>query len=71
MTSFKVVDTLTKQVYTAKDTFEVEHAIDWILSGQDLAEYEENEIDAVVALVSDGDPFVHSDVLGVSVETVL
>lgn len=71
MVTYRIVDTLTKQVYTAKDTFEVENAIDWILSGQDLAEYEENEIDAVVAMVSDGDPYVQSDVLGVSVETVL
>jgi len=71
MTSFKVTDTLTKQSYAAKDTREVENAIDWILSGQDLAEYEETEIDAVIAMVSDGDPYVHSGVLGVSVETVL
>lgn len=71
MTSFKVIDNLTKQTYKAKDTFEVEHAIGWILSGQDLAEYEENEIDAVLFMVSDGDPYVRSDVLGVSVETVL
>ncbi len=71
MTSFRIVDTLTRQTYPAANTREVGTVLDWITSGQDLREYEEQEIDAMLYMVNEGDPYVHSDVLGVSVETVL
>lgn len=71
MTSFRITDTLTRQTYPATDTREVGTVLDWITSGQDITEYVESEIDAVLFMVDEGDPYVHSDILGVSVETVL
>lgn len=66
MTAYRVKDELTGQSYAVKTLREVSDAIDWILSGQDLEEYDEQEIDALLALAADGES-ARSDVLGISV----
>lgn len=69
--AYRVTDTLLRESYPAADIREVGTVLDWITSGQDMTEYMESEIDAVLFMVDEGDPYVHSDILSVSVETVL
>lgn len=66
MAAYKVTDNLLRDSYVVQTLREVEDAITWILSGQDLQEYDEQEIEAMLALAADGES-VRSDVLGISV----
>lgn len=65
--AYRVTDTLLHESYPAQSPREVEAAIEWILSGQDLGDYDLSEIDAMLVLVNDGDIFVDSHHLGITI----
>lgn len=65
--SFLVTDRLTGQDFPAADIHDVEEAISYITQGDDLSDLEVDEIDVILQDLRDGELWVESSSLGVSV----
>lgn len=53
MSKYTVVDVYTGQLYPANDIHDIEQAVDFILSGEELSDFEENELTALYYEVSE------------------
>jgi hypothetical protein len=65
--TYLVTDRLTKQDFPAADIHDVEEAIVYITQGSDLSDLEQDEITVVVNELLNGEVWVESSLLGVSV----
>jgi hypothetical protein len=65
--TYLVTDRLTGQPFPAKDIYEVETAIEYITQGDDLSDLERDEIDVIISELQNGEVWVESSFLGVSV----
>jgi hypothetical protein len=65
--SFVVTDRLTGQPFPAQDIYDVEAAIEYITQGDDLSDVERDEIDVILSELRNGEVWVESSYLGVSV----
>jgi hypothetical protein len=64
---YVVKDTATGLTYRCATVDEVQTSVDWIVSGTQLNEWEEEEVLSIVEEVRDGAPWVHSRLLDVEV----
>lgn len=69
--AYLVTDMFTRAEYPAKNLADVDRALEWIVQGEDLSDYDQMEMLAIHDELAAGEPFVKSDTLGVKVDVVV